>query len=105
MRFLVAIVKPAHVESIRQALAAVDVTRMTICDAQGLLTTASPGDNRPVQEAVIEVACNEDFLERATDAIAGVMEAAGEGVLGRLFTLPMTDAVQLYRDVRGPEAV
>jgi nitrogen regulatory protein PII len=105
MRLIVAILKPALVESVRQALAAVEVTRMTICDGQGFRSREGSADLRPVQEAVIEIACNDDFVGRATDAIAGVMEAAGEDAEGRLFTLPVVDAVQLYREVRGPEAV
>ncbi len=105
MRLIVAILKPSLVESVRQALAAVEVTRMTICDAQGFRSRGASGDRRPVQEAVIEIACNDDFVGRATEAIAHVMDASGEATAGRLFTLPMVDAVQLYREVRGPEAV
>ncbi len=105
MRLVVAILKPAQVESVRRALAAVDVTRMTIGDAQGHPTKGQPEGRRPVQETVIEIACNDDFVERATGAIAGVLAAAGDDATGRLFTLPIMEAVQLYRDVRGPEAV
>jgi nitrogen regulatory protein PII len=105
MRLIVAIVKPSQVESVRQALSAVEVTRMTIGDAQGFSSPTRGGDFRPVQEAIIEIACNDDFVGRATDAIAGVLDAAGDQGGGRLFTLPIDDAVQLYREVRGPEAV
>lgn len=105
MRLIVAIVRPSQVECVRQALAAVEVTRMTIGDAQGFSSLDRGGDCRPVQEAVIEIACNDDFVGRATDAIAGVLEAAGDDGCGRLFTLPIVDALQLYREVRGPEAV
>ncbi len=105
MRLVVAILKPSQVESVRRALATVDITRMTIGDAQGHQTNGLHGDRRPVQETVIEIACNDDFVERATRAIAGVLAAAGDDASGRLFTLPITEAVQLYRDVRGPEAV
>ncbi len=105
MRLVVAILKPAQVERARQALAAVEVTRMTICDTQGFPACLPQDDGRPVQEAVIQVACNDDFVDRATGAIVAVLEAAGDDASGRLFTLPMVDAVQLYRDVRGPEAV
>jgi nitrogen regulatory protein PII len=100
MRLVLAVLKPAQVESVRQALAAVDVTRLTICDAQG----RGPGGVL-VQEAMLEIAVNDDFLDRATGAIADVLAAGGEQATGRLFTLPVTDAVQLYRAVRGPEAV
>lgn len=105
MRFVVAIVKPSRVESVRQALAAVDVTRMTICDGQGFRGSPKAEDRRPAQESVIEVACNDDFVDRVTEAIAGVMSAAGEDPAGRLFTVPIAAAVQLYREVRGPEAL
>jgi len=105
MRLIVAILRPSLVESVRQALAAVEVTRMTICDAQGFWSREGSGARRPVQEAVIEIACNDDFVGRATEAIAGVMDASGEVTAGRLYTLPMVEAAQLYREVRGPEAV
>jgi nitrogen regulatory protein P-II 1 len=105
MRLVIAILRPAQVESVRQALAAVEVTRMTIGDAQGFQASDSYGMGRTVQEAVIEVACNDDFIDRTTGAIAAVLAAAGDDTAGRLFTLPIVEAVQLYRDVRGPEAV
>lgn len=101
MRLLVAIIKPAEVESVRQALAAVQVTRMTICDSHGYdLASSEP----LAQHAMLEIAVNEDFLDRAVTAITGVLRAGGD-VTSRVFVLPMDDAVQLYRSVRGPEAV
>lgn len=100
MRLVLTVLKPTQVESVRRALAAVDVTRLTICDAQG---RGLGGEL--VQEAVLEIAVNDDFLERATGAIAGVLAAGGEEIAGRLFTLPMVEAVQIYHAVRGPEAV
>jgi len=101
MRLVVAVLKPSQVESVRQALAAVSVTRMTVSDAQGW---QEPGGGLR-QQAVLEIAVNDDFLEPTVGAITAVVEAGGESVAGRLYALPMTDAVQLYREVRGPEAV
>jgi len=100
MRLLLAILKPSQVESVRQALAAVDVTRMTICDGQGWAEAGGL-----VQQAVIEIAVNDDFLARTTHAIEGVLAAGGESTEGRLFTLPLASAVQIYREVSGPEAI
>ncbi|MBM4023096.1 MAG: P-II family nitrogen regulator [Planctomycetes bacterium] len=100
MRLVLAILKPSQVESVRQALASVDVTRMTICDGQGWAETGGL-----VQQAVIELAVNDDFLSRTTGAIEGVLAACGETLDGRLFTLPLASAVQLYHEVRGPEAI
>ena len=114
MRLVVAVLRPSQLEAVRQALAAVHVTRLTICDAQGY---HGAGDgSRIAQESVMEIAVNDDFLERTVDTIRKAMllgeEPATEGARirstsqsDRLYVLPIHDAVQLYRDVRGPEAV
>jgi len=102
MRLVIAILRPAQVESVRQALAAVEITRMTLADGQGFLL---PGQGGPAQETVLQIACNDDFVARASEAIAGVLTAAGDNATGRVFALPLADAVQLYRAVRGPEAI
>jgi nitrogen regulatory protein PII len=101
MRLVVAVVRPAQVESVRQALAAAQVTRLTICDVHGY--ELAPVESL-AQEALIEIAVNDDFVARTVDAISAVLAAGGDGT-GRLFVLPMHDAVQVYRTVRGPEAV
>jgi len=114
MQMVVAVLRPAQLEAVRQALAAVHVTRLTVCDAQGY--HAGGDGSRIVQESVMEIAVNDDFLERTVDTIRNALlsgtETATNGVGGdpahgtaRIFVLPIHDAVQLYRDVRGPEAV
>ena len=114
MRLVIAVLKPAQVEAVRQALAAVHVTRLTICDAQGY--RGSRGDDTAlVQESVMEIAVNEDFLERTVETIHTAMNlgetASGnpgdtvQSGCGSLFVLPIHEAVQIYREVRGPEAV
>ena len=114
MHMVVAVLRPAQLESVRQALAAVHVTRLTICDAQGY---HGAGDgSRIAQESVMEIAVNDDFLDRTVDTIRQTMllgaEPAADGVAEALttasvglFVLPIHDAVQIYREVRGPEAV
>ena len=100
MRFVVAIVKPAAVEFLRQALAAVHVTRLTVCDTHDYDLAA----DGVAQGALLEIAVNEDFLERTVTTLAEVIAALGTES-GRFFVLPIDQAVQIYRDVRGPEAV
>ena len=101
MRLVVEVIKPAEVESVRQALDAVQVTRMTVCDAHGYdLATPEP----LAQQTMLEIAVNDDFLERTVAVISEVL-AAGADATSRVFVLPMHDAVQVYRVVRGPEAV
>ena len=120
MRLILATLRPAQVEIVRQALADVQVTRMTICDAQGHGAGPAPGVTQEpavTQEVVMEIACNDDFVERT---VARLTAALGDGDLGigargtaapgsagdpRVVVLPIADAVQIYREVRGPEAI
>ncbi|MFM8708101.1 MAG: P-II family nitrogen regulator [Planctomycetia bacterium] len=106
MRLVVAVLRPAQLEAVRQALAAVHVTRLTVCDAQGFRAGGI------AQESVMEIAVNDDFLDRTVDTIRQAIEIApacqgddGDDVAGRLFVLPIEEAVQIYREVHGPEAV
>jgi nitrogen regulatory protein PII len=102
MRLVIAVLKPTQLEVVRQALAAAHVTRLTVCDAQGYDAPRGPGPI--VQQTVIEIAVNDDFLDRAVDAIVAALgPAAAQDA--RIFVVPIAEAVQLYREVRGPEAV
>jgi nitrogen regulatory protein P-II 1 len=101
VRLVVAVIKPAQVETVRLALASVQVTRLTVCDVHGYDRSADIDSF--AQEALIEIAVNDDFLDRTVDAVEAALAAGGGG--GRLFVLPMHEAVQIYREVRGPEAV
>lgn len=107
MRLVVAVVKPSQLEAVREALAAVHVTRLSVCDAHGY---QPPLDSAEVlQETIIEIAVNDDFLDRTVETIQRTLSATGSdaaaGLEGRLLILPMEQAVQIYRDVRGPEAI
>jgi nitrogen regulatory protein PII len=116
MRLVVALLKPVELEPVRQALAAVHVTRLTVGDAQQHLlpmanrTGPDAAAAAPISRHVImEIAVNDDFLDRTVRTIAAALRLAateGDGPADeRVFVLPMEDAVQLYRDVRGPEAI
>jgi nitrogen regulatory protein PII len=105
MRLIIAILRPAQVEGVRQALANIHVTRMTVCDAHGYDVSAPGNAGGLSQEAVMEIACNEDFVDRTVETIAAALAATGDDTACRLLVLPMLEAVQIYRDVRGPEAI
>ncbi len=101
MRLVMAVVKPAQVEAVRRALAAVQVTRLTICDAQGYDEIGG----RLVQQACLEIAVNEDFVDRTVKTIAAALASAGTAPEAQILVMPIDEAVQLYRTVRGPEAM
>lgn len=100
MRLVVAVVKPALVESLRQALAAVHVTRLTVCDAHGYGPVPA-GEVR--QEVMLEIAVNDDFVNRTVQTLSAAVTAGDPAA--RIFVLPIDESIQIYRAVRGQEAV
>jgi nitrogen regulatory protein PII len=102
MRLIIATIKPSQVETVRQALSAVHVTRLTICDAQSYVPSRS---DSVFQDVVLEIAVNEDFVARTVETLAAALGPEGPAESGRLVVLPMEDAVQIYREVRGQEAI
>jgi nitrogen regulatory protein PII len=53
----------------------------------------------------MEIAVNDDFLDRTVDTIAAAIRLRGGRAEDRLHVMPVEEAVQIYREVRGPEAV
>lgn len=127
MKLVLAVVPPSRMEAVRQALAEVHVTRLSIVDGHGYQQFTKAAADAPnagggtpsqriVRHAVLEIAVNDDFLDRTVAVIeraltlAAASEAEGPtgdvaGDPGGIYVLPMDNAVQIYRDVRGPEAL
>jgi len=101
MRFIIAVLEPAQVDAVRQALVSVHVTRFTICDGHSYDASAVGVS----QQAVMEIAVNDDFLAAAVEAIEEVQTLHRPREAIRLWVLPIEEAVQIYREVRGAEAV
>ncbi|NBP80180.1 hypothetical protein EBU58_05580, partial [bacterium] len=77
---------------------------------------AQQGGQRIVRHAVLEIAVNDDFLDRTVQVLERALRLAAaaeennpadEPVSdpGGVYVMPMDAAVQIYRDVRGPEAL
>lgn len=123
MKLVLAVVPPSRMEAVRQALAEVHVTRLSIADGHGYQTlphaAAEGPSQRIVRHLVLEIAVNDDFLARTVEVITQALQLtataepdASDAVSqdyvidpGGVYVLPMETAVQIYRDVRGPEAL
>jgi nitrogen regulatory protein PII len=115
MRMLVALIQPTKLKAVQEALAKIGVERMTVCDAQGFgqqrgRTAAYRGAEYKVnllRKVAIEIAVNEDFVEKTIDTIQHVARTGPEGTIGdgKIFILPMEEVVRLSDTVRGPEGV
>ena len=119
MRLILALIQPTKLRAVQEALAKIGVHRMTICDAQGYgqqlgdrLPPRGADGRRAGQPALLrkiamEIAVNEDFLDRTVETIAHVARTGPGGTIGdgKVFVLPVEEVVRLSDTVRGAEAV
>ena len=115
MKLVVAIIQPTKLDAVQRALAKLNVTRMTICDAQGYARQRGRTEmyrgheykTNLLRKIALEIAVNDDFLERTVECISEVARTGPEGSFGdgKIFVLPMEDAVQIGEVTRGPGAL
>ena len=114
MKLVVAVIQPTKLCAVHEALEDVEVERMTICDGQEFgpiprQTVYRGHEHLPVlqRKVVLEIVVNDDFLERTVDMISNVARSGVEGAPGdgKVFVLPVVEAVDISSSSRGPGAV
>lgn len=114
MRMVLALIQPTKLRAVQEALAHIGVERMTVCDALGYgrQRGQSVGSRQRdtatlLRKVALEIAVNEDFLDKTVETIAQVARSGSDGAGddGKIFVLPMEEVVRLSDTVRGPEAV
>jgi nitrogen regulatory protein P-II 2 len=115
MRMVVAVIQPTKLSAVRDALAKIGVTRMTVCDAQGFgrqrgqteYYRGNEYQTNLLRKIALEITVNEDFLQRTVDTIVSVARTGPEGSIGdgKIFVLPADETIDIGGVVRGPEAV
>ena len=115
MRLILATIQPAKLESVRQALQQIGVSRLSVCDATGFARQrgqqetfrGAEYETNLLRKVQLEIVVNEDFLERTIDCLQQASRTGNEGTIGdgKIFVLPVTEAVQLSDGQRGPGAV
>src|SRR5664279_4951007 len=115
MKLIIAIIQPHRLEAVKQALADVEVFRLTVMDVQGFgrqrgQTEAYRGHEVSVnflRKVQLMIAVNDAFLEPTIDAIinGGRTGPAGEIGDGKIFVLPLEDCIRIRTGERGGEAI
>src|ERR1700730_16090538 len=115
MKLLVAIIQPTKLSAVCDALHKVEVTRMTVCDAQGFARQRGQTElyrgheykSHLLRKIALEIMVNDDFVERTVEAIVATARTGSEGQIGdgKIFVLPALETIQLFGEVRGQEAV
>jgi nitrogen regulatory protein P-II 2 len=115
MKLIIAVIQPHRLEAVKQALADVEVFRLTVMDVQGFgrqrgQTEVYRGHEFAVnllRKVQLMIGVNDEFLEPTIDAIlrGGRSGAAGEIGDGKIFVLPLEDCIRIRTGERGGEAI
>lgn len=115
MKLIIAIIQPTKLKAVQEALAKVEVERMTVCDALGFgrqrgrteLYRGIEYKSNLLRKIALEIAVNDDFLDRTIETIMNIARTGPDGNIGdgKIFILPLDEAYQIAGGIHGPEAV
>jgi nitrogen regulatory protein P-II 2 len=115
VKLIEAIIRPEKLEEVQKALNAVDVYLMTVTDVRGCgrqrgYTEVYRGTEfqvRLLPKLKIEIAVTDSFVEAAIEAIvhAARTEETGQIGDGKIFVIPLEDAVRIRTGERGEAAI
>ena len=115
MKLILAIIKPEKLDAVKEALNRVEVFRLTVVDVQGFGRQKGQSEIyrgheltvNMLRKVQLQIAVNEDFVEPTVNAIVEVARSGPEGRIGdgKIFILPLEDAIRIRTGERGPEAI
>ena len=114
MKLIVAIIRPDRLESVKAALAKVDILRLTVMDCQGFGRQKAETELYRGREFTVNllrkvqllIAVNEEFAEPTINAIieGGRTGEKGEIGDGKIFVLRLDECVRIRTSERGIQA-
>jgi nitrogen regulatory protein P-II 1 len=112
MKLIIAIIKPFKLEEVKAALAEINVEGMTVTEVKGFgrqkgHTEIYRGSEYTVDflpKVKIEIATTDEVVAKAVEAI---VKSAKTGKIGdgKVFVLPIEDAIRIRTDERGNSAI
>lgn len=115
MKLIIAIIQPARLEAVKEALTEVEVFRLTVMDCQGFgrqkgQTEIYRGHEFTVnllRKVQLQIAVNEEFVEPTIRAIIKAGRSGEKGDIGdgKIFVLPLDDCIRIRTGERGGEAI
>lgn len=115
MKLIVAIIRPEKLEDVQKALNSVDVYLMTVTDVRGCgrqrgykeVYRGQEIQVRLLPKVKLEIAVNDAFVEAACEAIVHAARSGDTGQIGdgKIFVLPLEDAIRIRTGERGNTAI
>ena len=112
MKLIKAIIKPFKLEEVKEALAELGIEGMTVLEVKGFgrqkgHTEIYRGSEYTVDflpKSMIEVAVADNLVEKVVDKIIETAKTDKIGD-GKIFVLPVEDAIRIRTGERGDEAI
>ena len=115
MKLILAVIQPTKLDAVQQALKRMGVTRFSVTDAMGFARQrgqietyrGSEYQTNLLRKIELEIAVNDDFVERTIECISQAARTNSDGSIGdgKIMVLPMEEAVQISDAGRGPSAI
>jgi nitrogen regulatory protein PII len=115
MKLIIAIIQPPKLKAVQEALRRIGVSRLTVGDAMGFARQRGQDETyrgaeyktNLLRKVALEIAVNDDFVEKTIECLEQVARTGGEGTIGdgKVFVLPMDEAIQVSDGARGPGAI
>lgn len=115
MKLVVAVIQPTKLESTQQALSRIGVTRLTVADAMGFARQRGHAETyrgheyetHLLRKVELQIAVNDDRLDDVLHCLEEHARTSKEGHIGdgKVFVLPIDDAVQVSDGLTGPGAI
>ena len=112
MKLIIAYIQPHRLEQVKEALFKADVHKMSVTNSLGCGEQMGYEESyRGIKFSVnllkkvrLEVAVNEDFVDKTVDAI---IEGARTGAIGdgKIFVVELADCVRIRTGDRGDDAI
>jgi nitrogen regulatory protein P-II 1 len=115
MKLVIAVVQPTKFDAIQQALARIGVHGMTVTDAMGYARQRGHKEiyrgyeykTNLLRKVALEIAVSDDNLEAVIACLEEVARTSAEGHIGdgKIFVVPIDDALQINDGLRGRVAL
>jgi nitrogen regulatory protein PII len=115
MKWIVAIIQPHKVESVKTALTEVEVFRLTVSDVQGYgrqkghteYFRGQPMQVNLIRKVRLDIAVNDNFVQPTVSAIVKGARSGATGAVGdgKIFVLPLERVIRVSDGQEGSEAI
>ncbi len=114
MKYIIAIIQPQKLDTVREALGHAGVTGVTVSDVQGYgrqkgHTEVYRGHEYTVnfvRKVKLEIACDDDQSEKVVAAISSSAKTGGGKIGdGKIFVVDLSDAVRIRTGERDKDAL